>query len=97
MTKRKTWRCFHCGEVFRSKVRAELHFGTYRDATPLCQFDQAAFRAMEAVIAKYRGEDTDLHRQIRSMECEHATALRRAEESGYSKGLNDGRSLIHTT
>ena len=24
---RKTWRCFHCDEVFRSKKQARLHFG----------------------------------------------------------------------
>lgn len=27
MSKRKTWRCFHCDEVFRSRKSAWLHFG----------------------------------------------------------------------
>ena len=27
-SKRKTWRCFHCDEVFRSRKAARLHFGS---------------------------------------------------------------------
>lgn len=90
MTKRKTWRCFHCDEVFRGVVRAELHFGAHQNSTTACQIDATKFRQMEAELAKYREEDTDLHRQIRSMECQHQQALRRAEEGGYDKGLRDG-------
>lgn len=89
MKKRKTWRCFHCDEVFRSVVRAELHFGTHQGATAVCQLDPVKFREMEAELAKYREEDTDLHRQIRSMECQHQQAIRKAEEDGYRKGLHD--------
>lgn len=93
-SKTKTWRCFHCDQVFRSKVCAELHFGDYKSATPLCQFSQRDFRAMEATLNRYRQEDTDLHRQLRELESKHAAALQRAEESGYDKGLQDGCRLI---
>lgn len=90
---RLTWRCFHCNEVFRSKKRAQEHFGGNLCDTPACKIDAAALRELEKQLALYRAEDTDLHRQIRSMECKHQTALMRAEESGYTKGLRDGRTL----
>ena len=34
--KAKTWRCFHCGDVFRSRKQARLHFGTdeYEEKQP---------------------------------------------------------------
>lgn len=93
MKQRKTWRCFHCNEVFRSAKDAALHFGHSERTVTACQIDVAAVRAMERELARYREEDTDLHRQIRSLESAHQTALMRAEESGYAKGLRDGRDL----
>lgn len=90
---KKTWRCFHCDQVFRSRSRAALHFGTTESATPLCQIDAARVRQMEADLEKYRDEDTDLHRQIRQLESHHQAALRQAEEDGYANGLADGRQL----
>lgn len=91
--KRKIWRCFHCDEVFRGALRASLHFGNYQNATPACQIDAAHLRELEKQLARYREEDTDLHRQIHRLQSEHGAALRRAEESGYAKGLQDGRNL----
>ena len=91
--KRKTWRCFHCDEVFRGVIKASLHFGDYQNATPACQIDIVRVRETEALLARYREEDTDLHRRIARMETEHGIALRRAEEAGYAKGLQDGRNL----
>jgi flagellar biosynthesis/type III secretory pathway protein FliH len=88
--KRKTWRCFHCDEVFRGSLRAALHFGSTQDATPACKVNAVIFRKLELELAKYRAEDTQLHRQIASMEGTHQQALMRAEESGYAKGLQDG-------
>lgn len=93
MSERKSWRCFHCDEVFKNAISAREHFGTGLLCQPACQIDAAAFREMEMQLARYRDEDTDLHRQIRQLESEHQTALRRAEESGYSKGLRDGMSM----
>jgi hypothetical protein len=91
--RKKTWRCFHCDEVFRGRVRAELHFGSTQNAVPLCQISAENVRAMEAELALHRTEDTELHRQISNMQAGHADALRRAEESGYAKGLQDARHL----
>jgi rubredoxin len=89
----KHWRCFHCGEVFRNEQAALVHFGPSQRATPACQVDAAQMRDLEGQLERYRNEDTDLHRQIASLESEHAVALRRAEENGYTKGLLDGRNL----
>jgi hypothetical protein len=91
--KRKTWRCFHCDEVFRGPLRAALHFGSRQDAAPACKINAVIFRKLELELAKYRAEDTDLHRQIAAMEGKHQLSLMRAEEAGYSKGLRDGRKL----
>jgi hypothetical protein len=35
MRKRKTWRCFHCDEVFRSRRSAYAHFGPDTDCEKL--------------------------------------------------------------
>jgi hypothetical protein len=87
------YRCFHCDEIFTDAELARLHFGKTFLATPACQVDAAHLREMEAQLARYHDEDTDLHRQIARMEWDHQRALRRAEEDGYAKGLRDGRSV----
>lgn len=68
---------------------ARLHFGATPDDQPKCQISAHRLRAMEAELRRYRDEDSDLHRQIRSMEADHQVALRRAEEQGYARGLRD--------
>jgi len=65
----------------------------HQNSTTTCQIDASKFREMESELAKYRAEDTDLHRQIHRMEGEHLRALMGAEESGYAKGLRDGKEL----
>lgn len=89
----KIWRCFHCDEVFTDPKEAVTHFGSVQGAVAVCAIKADEIRHMEWCLSKYREEDTELHRQIRRMESEHQIALRRVEESGYSKGLNDGRQL----
>lgn len=32
----RNWRCFHCGEVFRTEDGARLHFGTTTTDRPVC-------------------------------------------------------------
>lgn len=87
----KTWRCFHCDKVFRSRKRAAEHFGVFEVLSePACRVDPRQLRRLERELREYRNEDTALHRQIHKLESEHAAALRRAEESGYHKGLMDG-------
>lgn len=52
-----------------------------------------ALRRAEAELARYREEDTDLHRAMHRMESEHRQALLREEEKGYARGLRDGVNL----
>lgn len=85
----KDWRCYHCDEVFKDKVSAGQHFGPYECSTPACQIDTDHLRQLESQLSKYREEDTDLHREIHRLQSEHHSALMRAEESGYAKGLKD--------
>jgi hypothetical protein len=86
------WTCFHCGETFMHPNAARLHFGASITDEPKCQISAHRLRAMEDELRRYRDEDTDLHRQLRSMETDHAVALRREEEKGYARGLRDARA-----
>jgi hypothetical protein len=89
-----SWRCFHCNEIFTDEKEARLHFGNYGETgTPACKVDAAHLRDLEDQLRSYRNEDTDLHRQLQSMETEHSIALRREEEKGYAKGLKDYTAL----
>lgn len=87
------WQCFHCGETFHDVKSAEEHFGLSAVVVPMCQIFGQTVRNMENELRRYREEDTDLHRHIAHLQTEHTQALMRAEESGYAKGLKDGREL----
>lgn len=98
------WRCFHCDEYFTGDQRAEaaLHFGADQAAEPACKVAAqdgglvAYIREQAAELEGYRAEDTELHRRIQSMICDHARELRAEEEKGYARGLRDGRALNDT-
>lgn len=89
------WVCFHCGEHFPGNMggayAARLHFGATIYDEPKCQISAYKLRAMEAQLRSYRNEDTPLHREIASLQADHAVALRRAEEQGYARGLDDAK------
>lgn len=87
-----SWRCFHCDAVFTDREGARLHFGTTEMQRPACTIDVAEYRRMEEINARHCAEDTDLHRQIYSLENQHAQALRREEEKGYARGLADANA-----
>ncbi|WP_432263312.1 hypothetical protein [Cupriavidus sp. TMH.W2] len=87
----RPWRCFHCDETFTDRAAAAEHFGTSLMQEPGCQIDLAKFREMEELVRRSSAEDTDLHREIARLRCEHATALRREEENGYARGLRDAK------
>lgn len=84
------WRCFHCDQVFATKEEARLHFGSSEMAEASCTVDAKRLREVEALLARYQAEDSDLDRKYHAMVADHAVALRRAEEEGYAKGLRDG-------
>lgn len=100
MSEKIYWRCFHCGDVFtKSQERwAREHFGLTGDATPVCLIRTAgesallsALRDAEEELIGHRAEDTKILRAMWSMRADHAQALRREEELGYARGLDDGR------
>lgn len=103
------WTCFHCGETFTTVGGAADHFGPNPFAQPGCLIDKVAveeggkpergrgllmtLRKLEAEMQRYREEDTDLHRALHAKDCERNTAVMRAEEQGYARGLRDGANL----
>jgi hypothetical protein len=100
MDRKIHWRCFHCGEAFtKAQVRhARDHFGADQGETPVCLIrepgEYAVLRALRDAqdeLTRYREEDTGLMRALMTMSCDHAQALRTAEETGYAKGVRDGR------
>ncbi len=99
--KKKTWRCFHCDEVFLSAARAREHFGDSQEASPACQLKGtdndliAIIRAQERALASYRREDNAILRAWRSKEDECQMAVVHAEETGYSRAVQDIRKILH--
>lgn len=87
---KQTWRCFHCDEVFTTVDDATNHFGPAIYSDPACAIDAHRLRELEAELARYRQEDTDLHRELHCKDSERAQAVIRAEEVGYRRGLIDG-------
>lgn len=99
----KSWRCFHCDEVFRSEVDARNHFGSTQESEPACRIKAAGeFALLQAIrnaddqLARYRNEDSDVLRAMYSMQSDHAIALRREEEKGYARGLEDAKKYPET-
>lgn len=99
----KTWRCFHCDDVFRTQVDARNHFGSTEVSEPACLIKAPgefallqALRNAEDELARYRREDSDVLRAMWSMQSDHATALRREEEKGYERGLRDAKAHPET-
>lgn len=85
----KTWRCFHCDEVFTDREKAALHFGVYQTSDPACQINIEAYRKMEENHRAHLQEDSEMHRELAAMECKTQIELRRAEERGYARGIED--------
>jgi hypothetical protein len=95
----KSWRCFHCDDVFHTEMEARIHFGSAQDSDPACRIKMAgefallrALRNAEDELARYRNEDSDVLRAMHSMQSDHSIALRREEEKGYGRGLRDARA-----
>lgn len=94
-TAERTWRCFHCDEVFDNWGHARNHFGyTPADGAPVCKTERSTDSTvyhLKRRLESYQREDTALHRQIHQMEATHRAALIAEEEKGYARGLGDGR------
>jgi hypothetical protein len=92
---RNSWRCFHCDERFARAADAAQHFGGDQGALAGCQIKGheggllQKVREQEALILSYLHETEPLTRAMESMLAEHAQELRRAEELGYDRGVQD--------
>ena len=94
------WRCFHCDEVFTDWVQARNHFGyTPEDGPPVCKTERgvdAEIYHLKRRVELYQREDTELHRALHAKAAEMAVAVRRAEEQGYARGLEDAKKYPET-
>jgi hypothetical protein len=96
--KRKTWRCFHCDDVFTSSRQARIHFGSTEGSTPGCLMGGAA-SLLEALReaeddagkawAAIHDETTESAKAYYAQQSRHRKQLEAAEVAGYERGLRD--------
>jgi len=95
---RKQWRCFFCDEVFKRRKDAAEHFGVDDSCeadVPACKIAAHEghlvhyIRKLENELRRYVRDDGDVLRSIMTLEADQGAALRRAEESGYAKAVQD--------
>lgn len=97
---RKSWRCFHCDEVFASEHEARLHFGRDEGREPGCCIKVGAERGLlqamrraedDAAEAWFRlqNESGEAAKAYYAQNSRHQEQLRVAEEAGYERGLRD--------
>lgn len=98
----KKWRCFHCDEVFTSVNTAAAHFGWAEHYLPGCveKVNGGEFRLLRRVrelqdeLAAFFSETDAVESYIHGLKADHAIALRKAEENGYNKGVQDARKYV---
>lgn len=97
MTRRKTWRCFFCNETFTNPAHAAEHFGVQEGVSdiPACKIKGheghliTYIRKLQAELRRYDEEQDHLTLAWLSMQAEHAEELKRAEDKGYGRGVQD--------
>lgn len=94
------WRCFFCDEIFTTRGLAAEHFGTEVGCdypTPACQIKAHEghlvhyIRKLETEIGVWSSESHDMQKAIVALESSVADEVRRAEEKGYARGVEDMR------
>lgn len=96
----ESWRCFHCGEVFTSRKYAAEHFGASEGDVPACRLSHSEghliiyIRKLQRELASYRREDNLILRAWDAKVMEGINAVRRAEEAGYSRGVQDAKKMF---
>lgn len=92
------WRCFFCDEVFTAREAAAEHFGTEVGCdypTPACQIKAheghlvTYIRKLETELATWNSESHEMQKAIVSLEIRVTEDIRRAEERGYARGVDD--------
>lgn len=96
----RSWRCFHCDEVFTDRDAAADHFGVMLDGVAdevACKINATdgllvkMLREAQQELSRYHQEDNAAFREFYALGANHAAALRREEERGYERGLRDAR------
>lgn len=98
---KKTWRCFHCDEVFKDATDAREHFGASEEQEVACRIKMGAegslvtaLRRAEADLAEawaaIHNENTEAARAYFSQQTRHHEQLAATENLGYERGLADG-------
>lgn len=96
------WTCFHCGETFTTPGSARDHFGFDPSCDPACRIKLGAERGLVMALRKAEAdceemrrllhdEASEAYRLYASQATRHRDQIMAAEESGYEKGLTDGR------
>lgn len=98
----KTWRCFHCDEVFSDEHGARLHFGRDEGRTPACQIKGAEGSLVEALRRSendaadawftIHNESTDAAKAYFAQNARHQEQLRAVEQLGYDRGIADAKA-----
>lgn len=92
------WRCYFCDEVFTTRGMAAEHFGAEIGCgypTPACQIKEHEghlvhyIRKLEEELSVWNGEGHDLQKAVVALEISIADKVRRAEEAGYTRGVDD--------
>lgn len=86
----RSWRCFHCDEVFYTMDAARAHFGSSEIDETACKVDgglAAAFRDLESRWRQCLHEDCPAMRGAYSCDADHRQAIKREEEVGFERGM----------
>ncbi len=102
------WCCFHCAAYFpeSEEEAAKEHFGdSPMESKAACiikaeegglvqaiRFLEERNRDLYGQIARYSDEDSAADRRMAKLVTEHYTAVQRAEEAGYAKGLKQAQA-----
>ena len=97
----RTWCCFFCDEVFRSREKAALHFGCFDSCEPdttackLLPHQEKVLeyiRGLEDEIRQYQYENAPMLQAMWTLEADMRVKIKEAEEKGYTKGVADMQS-----
>jgi hypothetical protein len=94
----KSWRCFHCDEVFTDIDLARGHFSPpYPFNQPTCQTPDLINTIMKVIteqkdqLARYIAEDSDCVRQAYSVGLQAARDIQAANDKGFADGVMEAR------
>jgi diadenosine tetraphosphatase ApaH/serine/threonine PP2A family protein phosphatase len=101
---KKSWRCFHCDEVFTGQREAATHFGDDCTDEPGCKLRMPSgeltllrhIRKQDRELRRFRAEDSDVLRMMYGQSADHRQALIREEEGGFARGVRDTSNLVDT-